>query len=175
MQPRGYRRGLAIKIIVWSFVPTIMILLGVVLVTFVAYQQVTEDLVIERDKQVTRLSASQLSNELDNYTQILTEVARSEGLRRGNKERRFETLQDAANRLVVFDGGVLVLDTYGEVIAALPGRLETVGRPICPDDEIRLVFLLSCQLATQNVRFKTVFAPERLVNVEQVKRRDIFS
>lgn len=96
--------------------------------TFIAYQQVTEDLVIERDKQVTRLSASQLSNELDNYTQILTEVARAAGLRSDGLERRLTALQEAANRLVVFDGGVLVLDTHGVVIAALPGRLETIGR-----------------------------------------------
>jgi hypothetical protein len=70
-------QGLALKIIVWTFVPTILILSGVALATFIAYQQVTGDLVVERDAQVTRLSASQLSNELENYTQILTDVSRA--------------------------------------------------------------------------------------------------
>jgi nitrate/nitrite-specific signal transduction histidine kinase len=125
----GFRlRGLAVKIVVWSFVPTILILLGVAIATFVAYQQVTGDLVIEKDAQVTRLSASQLANELGNYTQILTEVARTSGMRSSDASLLSAALQEVANRLVVFDGGILVLDPHGKVVAALPGRLETIGR-----------------------------------------------
>ena len=81
VERKHHRRGLAFKIIAWSFIPTVLILLGVSIVTFLAYQRATEELVIERDTQLTRLSASQLSNELKNNSQILTEVARAAGLR----------------------------------------------------------------------------------------------
>ncbi|MGW8250524.1 MAG: cache domain-containing protein [Anaerolineales bacterium] len=132
-------QGLAVKIIVWTFVPTILILSGVALATFIAYQQVTGDLVIERDAQVTRLSASQLANELENYTQILTEVSRAAGLRSDDPRLLSVALTDARNRLVVFDGGVLVLDTHGKVTAALQGRLEAIGRDWSGRDYFRQI------------------------------------
>ena len=56
--------SLSTKIIAWSFVPTAIILMAVALVTLNAYQEVTEDLVIERDREVTRLLAHQLVAEL---------------------------------------------------------------------------------------------------------------
>ena len=66
--PIGSRRdGLRRKIIAWSFVPTAIILLAVALITFTAYQQVTEDLVIERDRELTRLTAIQLAAEVTEY------------------------------------------------------------------------------------------------------------
>ena len=68
----GIRWGsLSTKIIAWAFVPTAMILVAVALVTFAAYRQVTEDLVIERDQELTRLSAGQLTTELAEYADIL--------------------------------------------------------------------------------------------------------
>ena len=63
--------SLGTKIIVWFFVPTAIILIAVALVTFFAYQQVTEELVIERDQELTRLAARQLSGDLETYTNLL--------------------------------------------------------------------------------------------------------
>ena len=60
------------KIIGWSFVPTAIILAAVALVNFYAYQQVTEDLVIQRDRELTRLSASQMASDLGQY--VLTGI-----------------------------------------------------------------------------------------------------
>jgi signal transduction histidine kinase len=56
--------GLRGKIIAWSFVPTAIIFLAVALVTVYAYQRVTENLVIERDRELTHLSAQLLANDL---------------------------------------------------------------------------------------------------------------
>jgi len=62
---RGFqRRSLRTKIIVWSFLPAMAILLMVALVNFYAYQRVTEDLVFERDRELTRLTANELALEL---------------------------------------------------------------------------------------------------------------
>jgi nitrate/nitrite-specific signal transduction histidine kinase len=88
------------KIITWSFVPTAIILVTVALVSLYAYQRVTENLVIERDRELTRLSARLLGNELAAYTNPL-----------------------ADQYLAIFDGAVL-FDAEGEVLAAEPMQYE---------------------------------------------------
>ena len=47
------------KLVLWSFVPTAIILVVVALVAFAAYQKVTEDRAVERDRDLTRLLADQ--------------------------------------------------------------------------------------------------------------------
>jgi GAF domain-containing protein/HAMP domain-containing protein len=116
--------GLRTKIIAWSFVPTAIILGAVALVTFVAYQQATEDLVVERNREVTRLSASQLNTELKAYANLLDVEARRTEYRSEDPALPQEALKDAANRLAVFDAGVLVLDEFGMIVASEPERPE---------------------------------------------------
>jgi nitrate/nitrite-specific signal transduction histidine kinase len=67
------RGSLRNKILTRSFVPTAIILVAVALVSFIAYQRVTESLVIERDRELTRLSASLLTTELAAYTDPVAE------------------------------------------------------------------------------------------------------
>ena len=88
------------KIIIWSFVPTAIILVSVALVSLYAYQQVTEDLVVERGRELTRLSARLLGNELAAYTNPL-----------------------ADQYLAIFDG-VVLFDGAGKVLAAEPMQYE---------------------------------------------------
>ncbi len=125
----GIRWGsLRIKIIAWSFIPAAIILGGVALVTLTAYQRVTEDLVIERDQEVTRLSASQLSAELAEYANLLEVEARTVDLFGDSPSAQRDALRRASNRLAAFDAGVLVLDTFGTVVAAHPDRPEILGQ-----------------------------------------------
>jgi signal transduction histidine kinase/HAMP domain-containing protein len=121
-------RSLRTKIIAWSFVPTAIILVAVALVTYYAYQQVTETLVFERDQDLTRLSARQLATELAEYSDILAAEARTVGNYGGHPAVQRTTLERAGNLLVVFDGGVLILNTFGTVIAAEPKRPEVLGQ-----------------------------------------------
>jgi nitrate/nitrite-specific signal transduction histidine kinase len=123
----SFTHGLRAKIIIWSFIPTITILAAVALLTFTAYQQVTEDLVIARDQELTRLSAGQLSAEMKSYVDLLSEVARSPDIHQSNTTRQLTALQNSSNRLVVFDGGVVILDTFGKVIGAVPARPDAIG------------------------------------------------
>ncbi len=88
------------KIITWSFVPTAIILVAVALVSLYAYQRVTENLVIERDRELMRLSARLLGNKLDAYTSPL-----------------------ADQYLAIFDG-VVLFDAKGQVLAAEPMQYE---------------------------------------------------
>ena len=125
----GIRRGsLRTKIIAWSFVPTALILLAVALVTFVAYQQVTQDLVIERDRDLIRLSAGQLVAKLTEYGDLLSAEARTADIYGNNPIIQRTALKRAANRFAVFDGGVLILNNHGIVIAAEPERPKILGQ-----------------------------------------------
>ncbi|MGD9101448.1 MAG: hypothetical protein PVF45_13285, partial [Anaerolineae bacterium] len=72
------RWSLRAKIIAWFFVPTAVILVVVAWATFYAYQRLTEELVIERDLELTRLVASELNRELYEYFELLSLVARDQ-------------------------------------------------------------------------------------------------
>jgi len=120
--------GLRTKIIAWSFVPTAIILLAVALVTFFAFQSVTEELVLERDLKVTSVSASQLATQLKEYEDLLTSVARSSDIYQSEPATQRDALKRAGNRLALFDGGVLLLDAFGAVVAAEPERPEVLGQ-----------------------------------------------
>ncbi len=89
------------KIIIWSFVPTAIILVAVALVSLYAYQRVTENLVMERDRELTRLSADLLATELAAYTNPL-----------------------ADQFMAIFDG-IVILDDKGNILAAEPLWYET--------------------------------------------------
>jgi len=122
------RQGLRTKIIAWSFFPTLVILVTVALVTYAAYQNATDDLVLAKDQELTRLSASQLSAEMKAYTDLLTEIASTSDLRQADPDLQGAALEYFSNRLVIFDGGVVILDNFGVLVAALPERPEDLGQ-----------------------------------------------
>jgi nitrate/nitrite-specific signal transduction histidine kinase len=126
--PRRRWGGLRAKIITWSFVPTTIILTAVALVTFISYQRVTEDLVLHRDQDVARLSAGQLATELAEYPDILSALARTADIYGGDRATQRDALLNARNSLAVFDGGVVILDTYGTVVAAEPEQPGILGQ-----------------------------------------------
>ena len=120
--------SLRIKIIAWVFVPTAIILLAVALVNFYSYQDVTEDLVIERDRDLTQLWAEQLATKLESFPRLLSEVSRTPGISRQNDAGVQAALVNASPQLRVFDAGVLILDTFGTVTAIHPYRPDIVGQ-----------------------------------------------
>ena len=122
------RRSLRTKIIAWFFVPTAIILVAVALVNFYAYQKVTEDLVFERDRDLIRLGAAQFATGLAEYTDLLDSVARDAAVAAEDRAALHQVLETAAVPLAVFDGGLLVIDTFGTVMAAEPELPGLVGQ-----------------------------------------------
>lgn len=120
--------SLRTKIIAWFFVPTAIILVTAALANFYAFQQVADDLVIERDRDLTRLSAGQLAAELSEYTDILNEVARTAGFLHGQTNAHRTALEQEGGLLVVFDGGVLILNNFGIVSASTSESPEQIGQ-----------------------------------------------
>jgi nitrate/nitrite-specific signal transduction histidine kinase len=132
----GIRWGsLRAKIIAWVFVPTALILAAVAWVAYISYQQVTEDLVIERNQQLIRSWAEGFSAQLAGYATLLTEYAGalaslppSAYAYEGDLIVESTLLERAWGRLSVFDGGVLVLNKHGTIVAAEPKRPEIMGQ-----------------------------------------------
>jgi two-component system nitrate/nitrite sensor histidine kinase NarX len=121
------RSSLQAKIIIWSFVPALLILLVVALAMFFAYQRVTQTLALERDKELTRLAAGQLAVQVNPYVQELDALARLSTISRGDAVAQQAALRNARSRLVVFDGGAVILDSRGRVSATEPERSDLIG------------------------------------------------
>jgi PAS domain S-box-containing protein len=126
---RSWRWGsLRIKIIAWSFFPTAIILTLVALVGFYAFQRVTQDLTIQSSREVARLSAGQLATQLSEFSNQLTTIARTASIYENDPEEQRLALAQAGNRLLIFDGGVLILDIHGAVTATQPARPNILGQ-----------------------------------------------
>jgi nitrate/nitrite-specific signal transduction histidine kinase len=122
--------GLRTKIIAWFLFPTTIILSLVALFTFNTYQRVTEDLVIERNQEVTTLLASQLAVELEGYIHQLDVLAATADVYqlRPDPLTRQTILRFSSGTLSDFDAGVLILDESGRVTAADQRRLDVLGQ-----------------------------------------------
>jgi len=128
MQPGIRWRSLRTKIIVWTFVPTAIILAAVTLITFAAYKRVTEDLILEQYQEITHLAASQFATDLTGYADLLAAEARREDIARFGPANQSSALKNSQNRLTIFDGGVYILDTYGTVVATEIARPDAIGQ-----------------------------------------------
>lgn len=127
MSARSLRPRLRLKIIIWTFVPTALALVAVGLISFYAFQTTTRSLLIERNREVLRLNARQLSAEMEEYQDILSDLAKNPTFTRGSNFKRQAMLAEARSALSVFDGGVFLTDAHGKVVAAEPLLLEIIG------------------------------------------------
>ncbi len=129
MNKSAKRGSLKAKIIAWSFIPTVIILVAVAWFTFYSYQRVTEDLATNQDKEVTSLEGSKyaqaflilinrpLIDLFFTYTEVephqILEVARSVA---GKQEVTS-----------VFDGGIALLDRDGKIVFSQPDAGHLMG------------------------------------------------
>lgn len=110
------------KIVAWFLIPAAAISIGVALLTFYAYRRVTEDLVLARNRDHTVLLANQLSAELAGYAPPLI------ALGSGGRIEPAELQESWYNDVQLFDGGLLILDPAGQIVASAPSRPEIVGQ-----------------------------------------------
>lgn len=124
---RRARTSLRTRILEWTFVPAAIILSAVAFTIYYAYQQVTEDLVVGRNQQLTHLSAGQLSADLNPYVDTLNSLARNPDIYAVDVARQSDALRGAQDQLLAFDGGAVILDAMGRVVAAMPEQQILVG------------------------------------------------
>ncbi len=125
-QPR--RGSLRNRIIAWSFFPAAAILSLVAVATYFAYQQVTQDLLVERDQELARLRAGELATSLGEYPELLTAVARERAIAQPDPAQQQAGLAAARNRLIAFDGGLYILNNLGRVTAMEPAQPASFGQ-----------------------------------------------
>ncbi len=128
MAPKHPYAHLRTRILIWSFVPTTIILFAVAVTIYFAYQRVTADLVVGRNQQLIRLSAGELSADLNTYVNTLTALTRTPDIYADDPVRQSAALSQASNQLLIFDGGALILDRFGKVVAVNPDQPELVGQ-----------------------------------------------
>lgn len=121
-------KSLRTRILLWSFVPTTIILFAVAVTIYFAYQRVTEDLVVSRNQQLIRLSAGELSADLNAYINTLTALTRISDIYTDDPARQSAALEKNSTQLLVFDGGALILDRFGKVLAVEPKQPELIGQ-----------------------------------------------
>ena len=126
--PKHPYAHLRTRILIWSFVPTTIILFAVAVTIYFAYQRVTEELVVGRNQQLIRLSAGELSADLNTYVNTLTALMRTPDLYADDPASQSVALSQASNQLLIFDGGTLILDRFGKVVAVEPNQPELVGQ-----------------------------------------------
>jgi signal transduction histidine kinase len=126
--PKHPYAHLGTRILIWSFVPTTIILFAVAVTIYFAYQRMTADLVVGRNQQLIRLSAGELSADLNTYVNTLTALTRTPDIYADDPDRQSAALSQASNQLLIFDGGALILDRFGKVVAVNPDQPEIVGQ-----------------------------------------------
>ena len=116
------------RILIWSFVPTTLILFAVAITIYFAYQHLTEDLVVGRNQQLIRLSAGELSANLSSYVGTLNAVTRTPDIYGDDPVTQAFALRQVSNQLSVFDGGILIVDSHGKVVAVASTQLGLLGQ-----------------------------------------------
>lgn len=130
-------RSLRPKILAWSFIPTAVALVGVGLVSFIAFQRTTRYLLIERNREVVHLMAVQLAGELEAYPTLLNGLAGSPAMYAGTPSTWQPILDKYHNSLVVFDGGVVLTDQHGLIVATQPYQKELIKQNLSDREYFR--------------------------------------
>ncbi len=116
------------RLIVTGIFLALCMLAGVTAVAHFTYQQAEVKLVMEHDRQVTFLSAYRLQSELSRYSQTLVNLSHTNAIQSFLFAAKRKALQQEDYRLADFDGGVVLLDNFGQVITSEPERIEILGQ-----------------------------------------------
>lgn len=121
--------SLRTKIITWSFIPTIIILTTVALVTFYSYQQVTNELVLSQSAEVARYKSGQVQKILNEFINPVMYdyfffLDSQNQLSLFDRARRLDgsQLQESG-----FAGEIVFLDNDGKVLFSESTHPEWVG------------------------------------------------
>jgi serine phosphatase RsbU (regulator of sigma subunit) len=149
MQPRTSPKKSSDRLIVGLLMVAMGIFAAVAIFMYLAYQRAASALVVERDQQVALLSAARLKDELSNYADVLSGLARTPEIYGDDEARQRVTLQRASFRLAVFDSGTVLLDNFGVVRATEPIRPALLGQD-WSDQPFFQELLSSAEMAISN-------------------------
>lgn len=122
------RPRLQTQLVLAAFVPTVLVLAAMGLLGLVTYSRVIESLALERSEALTRLAAQQIGLDLAPFVNTLTTLSNAPDIASGIPERQALALRLAMPELQLFDGGVVIVDSQGQVMAADPRRADLPGQ-----------------------------------------------
>src|SRR5512137_783304 len=119
-------RSLQVKIIAWSFVPTVIILSAVAWFTFYSYQKVIGDLAIKEDSAIVQSKTQPLFQAfVDIANPILIQIILQIDTQKEEPLAvRAQNILDQAQGIDIFDGGVYFVDQHGKVVKTRPEQPE---------------------------------------------------
>ncbi len=122
--------SLRVKIIAWSFVPTVIILSAVAWFTFYSYQKVIGDLAIKQDWAVLQSRTQPLYQAFFDITNpfIVEIILQVDTQRDAPLEVRAQNIIDHAKNIDRYDGGVYFVDSQGKVVKTHPDQPELLGQ-----------------------------------------------
>lgn len=138
---KNWWRSLRIKIIGWSFVPTVIILSAVAWFTFYSYQKVIGDLAIKQDLDILDLKVFQAAEGINNLLNpslqaIILNIDTKPEL---SLEARAQNILDRTPNLDVFDGGIYFVDQHGIIFKSQPEQPELIGQDWSDTPQFRYV------------------------------------
>jgi serine phosphatase RsbU (regulator of sigma subunit)/anti-sigma regulatory factor (Ser/Thr protein kinase) len=122
MRARSRWREMRNRLLAWAVVPTVLVLAAAAIAAFLAFEQVREDEIVLRQRERAYLSANRLREEITKLSGELAVLARTEALYHSDPAGQRQALVASRRRLSVFDGGVVLLDSFGRVLGAEPFR-----------------------------------------------------
>ena len=123
-------RSLRIKIIAWSFIPTVIILFAVAWFTYYSYQQVLVDQAMKQDWAMVQSNAEKINLAIASLINpiVLPIILDIDIQKEDPIEIRAQNILDQAKYLDVFDGGIYFLDQQGKIFKTWPERPEMIGQ-----------------------------------------------
>jgi len=105
----------------------VIMLVGVAIIIFYAYERVARDVVKQRDTELARISAARLSDTLSWFSRVPQSIAAEDDVRSMEPARVSSALEKAQNQLSVFDAGVMVYNSEGVALWSQPVAAERWG------------------------------------------------
>lgn len=137
-QPRRFHSLLA-QSILRIVLPLALVMLSLIVVGVVTYEQIVTALLVERDRQLAALSAASVSDVVQGYVRVLETLTANADVRHAHVEVRLAALQDAADALAIFNAGVSLADAEGVVITTAPAHAITLGPRVTEEAVFRFV------------------------------------
>lgn len=128
MGGKGSWRRWRPRIVAGVILITLLGLLAGAIYTYASYREASSKLIVQRDRQVSLLTAVRLQSELAKLSGELEPLARSQSLYLGLTDRQRLFLRGQSQRLSVFDGGVVLMDNAGRVRATVPERWDIMSQ-----------------------------------------------
>ncbi len=134
--------SLRVKIIAWSFVPTVIILSAVAWFTFYSYQKVIGNLAIKQDRENAQEIVTKALTSINNKVVpiLLPLFLDTDILRSGTLQARAENFLEHIEGGEIFDGGIYFLDGQGVIFKTIPEQPELIGQDWSDHQANRFVY-----------------------------------